>query len=56
MFVFTDYGGMYFDNDVILLKSWDDIRVYPLSMGRATNGAISNGLMVSACCQVSEHV
>ena len=43
----SDYGGMYFDNDVILLKSWDDIRVYPLSMGRVTRSAISNGLMVS---------
>ena len=55
---------MYFDNDVIVLKPWDDIRVYPFSLGRETRSFLSNGLIVSresmemlhVCCVVySEH-
>ena len=38
---------MYLDNDAFVLKSWDDLRVYPITMGRATARTVANGLIVS---------
>ena len=45
----AELGGMYLDNDAFVLKSWDDLRVYPITMGRATSSkpTVSNGLIVS---------
>ena len=37
---------MYFDNDVIIVKSFDDMRIHDLALGRATDLAVSNGIMV----------
>lgn len=42
----SDYGGMYFDNDVIVVKSFDDMRIHQLALGRETKLAVSNGIMV----------
>ena len=44
--IVSDIGGLYFDNDVIVLKSFDDMRIYPMALGRATKYAVSNGIMV----------
>ena len=43
----AELGGMYLDNDAFVLKSWDDLRVYPITMGRATARTVANGLIVS---------
>ena len=43
---FTEFGGIYFDNDVIVLKSFDDMRIHQIAMGRAMPSAISNGIIV----------
>ena len=45
--VLMKYGGIYMDLDMIILKSFDPLRVYELTMGRATSITLANGLMVS---------
>ena len=35
------------DNDVITVKSFDDMRIYSLAMSRATDISISNAIIVS---------
>ena len=45
--VLMKYGGIYMDLDMVILKSFDPLRVYELTMGRATRVTLANGLMVS---------
>ena len=35
---------------MIAVQSFDDMRVHELALGRATGGAVSNGIMVSVNC------
>jgi len=46
-FLISEFGGMYFDNDLIVLKSFDDLRLFPLALGRENEEKVSNGIIVS---------
>ena len=37
---------MYFDNDVFIIKSFDDLRIHTLALGKASLSSVSNGIMV----------
>jgi len=50
--VISDFGGIYLDNDVIALKSFDDLRIFPFTLGRATTLHVSNSIMVSVVSTV----
>jgi len=42
-----DFGGIYLDGDVIVLKSFDELRRYRTVMGREIRKGICNTIMVS---------
>jgi len=45
--ILMDYGGIYLDNDVLVLKSFDDLRRHPYVMGRATDIDINCGTVLA---------
>lgn len=48
-FLWSDYGGIYLDSDVLLLKSLDPLRTYPLTLGRVDGSRteIANGIILA---------
>jgi hypothetical protein len=45
--VIYDFGGIYIDADVIILRSFDPLRNYPTVMGRERNNGICNGIIIA---------
>lgn len=45
--VVLDIGGIYFDTDILALKSFDKFRAFSATMGAETSRAVNNGLIVS---------
>jgi len=43
-----EFGGIYLDADVIVLKSFDPLRRYRTTMGRENSYGVCNGIIVSA--------
>ena len=43
----SDYGGIYLDWDVLVLKSFDDLRKYDVTLGRETNFSLANGIIMA---------
>lgn len=48
MQIMLNDGGMYLDSDVVPLKSWEDLRHTPLSMGLESDAGLCNAVMVGA--------
>jgi len=46
--MFSEFGGIYIDADVIVLKSFDPLRRYRTTMGRESGFGICNGIIISA--------
>ena len=44
--VTSDYGGIYLDHDVIVVKSFDTLRSHDFTMGRPVSYALNNGVML----------
>lgn len=44
--VTSDYGGIYLDHDVIVVKSFDAMRSHDFTMGRPVSYALNNGVML----------
>jgi len=42
----TEFGGIYLDPDVLVLRSFDPLRRKSLTMGRESSASISNGIIV----------
>ena len=42
----TDYGGIYLDHDVIVVKSFDTLRKYDFTIGRESSNSLNNGVML----------
>ena len=47
VFLFADYGGIYIDDDVLMIKSFDPLRNYDLTLGRPVKIALSNGIILA---------
>ena len=47
LFTVPDYGGIYIDDDVLIVKSFDDLRVFDLTLGRPVAIALSNGIIIA---------
>lgn len=45
--VSAEYGGIYLDTDVLVLKSFDPLRNYSTVMGRETDDKLNNGIIVA---------
>ena len=43
----TDFGGIYLDTDVLILKSFDPLREYNLVLARETPKTIANGIIIA---------
>ena len=41
------YGGIYMDLDMIILKSFDPLRVYDVTMGLESPGFLANGMIIA---------
>ena len=52
----ADYGGIYLDNDVIAVKSFDNMRVYKLAMSIESSGAIASGIIVSIILLLADSI
>jgi len=46
--MFAEFGGIYLDADVIVLKSFNPLRRYQTTMGRESSIGVCNGIMASA--------
>ena len=44
--VYTEYGGIYLDHDVLPLKSFDALRQHDFTLGRETARTLANGILV----------
>lgn len=44
---FTEYGGIYMDTDEVILRSLHSLRDYPVTMSRAIDNNLSNGLILA---------
>ena len=43
----SEYGGIYLDTDVIVVRSFDPLRLnYSVVLGRETGGGLNNGIIV----------
>lgn len=49
-FIYAGMGGMYFDPDVIVLRSFDGLRNYPFTLGHEGPRATPNLIIVSQPC------
>ncbi|KAI0218592.1 hypothetical protein LSAT2_029689 [Lamellibrachia satsuma] len=45
--VLIDYGGIYIDDDVLVIRSFDPLRGYDLTLGRPVKFALSNGIIIA---------
>ncbi|KAK2188916.1 hypothetical protein NP493_119g01005 [Ridgeia piscesae] len=45
--VLIDYGGIYIDDDVLIIRSFDPLRNYDLTLGRPVKIALSNGIIIA---------
>nr|XP_018672647.1 uncharacterized protein LOC100177951 [Ciona intestinalis] len=45
--ILIKYGGIYIDLDVITLKNFDELRKYPVTMGRSVEVAFSMGILLA---------
>ena len=46
LILLSAYGGIYLDADAIAVNSFDDVRVYDMSMGQARKVSLCNCIMV----------
>ena len=46
----SDYGGIYLDTDMLILKSLDPFRVHKLTLGVSGPGEISNAIIIAQRC------
>ena len=44
---FSDYGGIYIDDDVLVIRSFDPLRGYDLTLGRPVKIALPNGIIIA---------
>ena len=42
----ADYGGIYLDHDIIVVKSFDTLRQYDFTIGREAPYSLNNGVML----------
>ena len=45
--LFTDFGGIYLDNDVLVVASFDPLRKYDLTVGRETSVLLTSGVIIA---------
>jgi len=43
----VDYGGIYLDGDVLVVKSFTPLRRFPFVIGRQSPDGLCNGIMVA---------
>ena len=43
----SEYGGIYLDHDVILVKSMDPLRRYDVTLGREMPSLLANGVILA---------
>ena len=46
----SDYGGIYLDTDMLILKTLDPLRVHKLTLGVSGPEEISNGIIIAQRC------
>jgi len=46
IYFIVDYGGIYLDHDVVVVKSFDTLRKYDFTMGREISFSLNNGIMI----------
>ena len=46
--ILLKYGGIYFDTDMVALKSWDPLLYYNTTLGAESNSHLANGVIISA--------
>ena len=44
---FLDNGGIYLDTDIIAVRSFDSLRVFPATLGRETSYGLGSGIIVA---------
>ena len=45
--VLNEIGGIYLDTDILVLRSFDDLRKYEMTLGLEAKGGICNGIIVA---------
>jgi len=45
--IFSGYGGIYLDPDVLVIKSFDPLRQYSVTFGRENNFGVCNGIIIA---------
>ena len=43
----ADFGGIYLDTDMLILKSFDPLRGHDLVIARDSDKSIANGIMIA---------